>query len=99
MYDFHVCWFFGLARFRHFNYRHLKQLSHKGEEAGAPHQDSPRYALMMAVKPICLSSAVPMDHNKEERADDGGQTSGDVAVHMRKVLTVGPRVGLESDFC
>ena len=54
---------------------------------------------MMAVKPICLSSAVPMDHNKEERADDGGQTSGDVAVHMRKVLTVGPRVGLESDFC
>ena len=56
-----------------------------------------------------------MDHNKEERADDGRQTSGDVAVHMRKVLTVnlvprafplkngwltvGPRVGLESDFC
>ena len=40
-----------------------------------------------------------MDHNKEERADDGRQTSGDVAVHMRKVLTEGPRVGSESDFC
>ena len=40
-----------------------------------------------------------MDHNKEERADDGGQTRGDVAVHMRKVLTVGLRLGLESDFC
>ena len=74
-------------------------ISQRGRGVGAPHQDSPRYALMIAVKPICLSSAVLMDHNKEERADDGGQTSGDVAVHMRKVLTVGPRVGLESDFC
>ena len=85
MYDFHVCWFFGFARFCYFNYRHLKQLSHKGGGgAGAP-QNSPRYAPVMAVKPICLRSAMLMDHNKEERADDGGQTSGDVAVHMRKV--------------
>ena len=40
-----------------------------------------------------------MGHNKEERSDDGEQTSGDMAEHMRKVLTEGPRVGLESDFC
>ena len=45
-----------------------------GGGAVAP-QDSPCYAPVKAVKPICLSSAVPMHHNKEERADEGGQTS------------------------